>query len=200
MSSNSNKTVIVKPIIFGNTSQAFPKAREEDGHTHAWTVYLKSYENEDMSVFIKKVQFKLHNSYAVPVRTITKPPYEVRETGWGEFDVEIKIFFADNVERTITLFHPLNFQQASEWYDELVFVNPSPVLAGCINNPRKFKQKFHNAPAHDFSDKEKEALEKIGAAQINIDKMMVETEADIEKKREQIKILKQALKKCQDIM
>jgi len=30
--------------------------------------------------------------------------------------------------------------------------------------------------------------------------MMVETEADIEKKREQIKILKQALKKCQDIM
>jgi hypothetical protein len=64
----------------------------------------------------------------------------VRETGWGEFDVEIKIFFADNVERTITLFHPLNFQQASEWYDELVFVNPSPVLAGCINNPRKFKQ------------------------------------------------------------
>ena len=30
------------------------------------------------------------SSYAVPIRTVTKPPYEVKESGWGEFDVEIK--------------------------------------------------------------------------------------------------------------
>ena len=33
---------------------------EKDGHTHAWRVYLRPFENEDLSVFVKKVQFKLH--------------------------------------------------------------------------------------------------------------------------------------------
>lgn len=33
----------------------FGKKREEDGHTHQWTVYLKPLLNEDMSTWIKKV-------------------------------------------------------------------------------------------------------------------------------------------------
>ena len=40
-------------------------------------------------------------SYSIPIRTIAKPPYEVKETGWGEFDVEIKIFIADSSNKTI---------------------------------------------------------------------------------------------------
>lgn len=37
---------IVKPIVFGNVARYFGKKREEDGHTHQWTVYVKPYRNE----------------------------------------------------------------------------------------------------------------------------------------------------------
>ena len=39
-------TTIVKPVIYGNIARYFGKKREEDGHTHQWTVYIKPYKNE----------------------------------------------------------------------------------------------------------------------------------------------------------
>ena len=68
---------VIKPIVYGNVSKHFGKKRESDGHTHEWTVYLKPYDNEDMSSYVKKVQFKLHESYNNPSRIVCKPPYEV---------------------------------------------------------------------------------------------------------------------------
>ena len=46
-----------------------------------------------MSAYVKKVNFKLHDSYSNANRTVTKPPYEVTETGWGEFEIVIKVYF-----------------------------------------------------------------------------------------------------------
>ncbi len=135
---------IVKPIVFGNTSQSFGKKRENDGHTHDWTVYVKPYKNEDMSSYVKKVQFKLHDSYANCNRVVSKPPYEVSESGWGEFEIQIKIFFHDAAaEKPIVFYHPLKLfptspsgeslpstttamvqgkkTVVSEYYDELIF-------------------------------------------------------------------------------
>jgi len=37
---------IVKPIVYGNMARYFGKKREEDGHTHQWTIYIKPYRNE----------------------------------------------------------------------------------------------------------------------------------------------------------
>ncbi len=39
--------------------------------------------NEDMSAYVKKVHFKLHDSYANPNRILTKPPYEVSQHRCG---------------------------------------------------------------------------------------------------------------------
>lgn len=104
---------IIKPVVYGNIARYFGKKREEDGHTHEWTVYLKPYHNEDMSTYIKKVQFKLHESYANQTRVLTRPPYEVTETGWGEFEIGIKIFFHDPNERPVTIYHILKLFQSS---------------------------------------------------------------------------------------
>ncbi len=38
--------VLVKPIVYGNVSRYFGKKRDEDGHTHAWTCYLRPFKNE----------------------------------------------------------------------------------------------------------------------------------------------------------
>lgn len=93
---------IVKPIVYGNVARCFGKKRE-DGHTHQWTVYVKPYTNEDMSAYVKKVHFKLHESYANPNRIVVKPPYEISETGWGEFEIVIKIHFIDPNERPVSI-------------------------------------------------------------------------------------------------
>jgi YEATS domain-containing protein 4 len=37
---------LVKPIVYGNVARYFGKKREEDGHTHQWTVYVKPLLNE----------------------------------------------------------------------------------------------------------------------------------------------------------
>lgn len=100
---------IVKAIIFGTVSSLMPKKRESDGHTHEWKVYVKPYaSNEDMSSYVKKVQFKLHESYGEKAnRIVSKPPYQLNESGWGEFEIQIRIFFNDGNERPVTFYHIL---------------------------------------------------------------------------------------------
>lgn len=144
---------IVKPIVYGNIARSFGKKREEDGHTHQWKVYVKPYQNEDMSVYVKKVHFKLHESYANPNRIVTKPPYEITETGWGEFEVVIKIYFHDPTERPVTCYHILKLFQSpivdgelsttimdpkkglvSESYEEIVFQEPTQLMQHFLMN------------------------------------------------------------------
>lgn len=94
-------TSIVKAIVYGNTAKYFGQKRSEDGHTHKWSVFVKPYLDEDMGTWVKKVHFKLHDSYESPTRVIQKPPFEINETGWGEFELVIKIFFQDTSERPV---------------------------------------------------------------------------------------------------
>lgn len=98
---------IVKGILFGNVSHHLGKKRELDGHTHEWKVYVKPVDNEDMSPYVKKVQFRLHESYANQNRIVSKPPYEVSESGWGEFEIQIRIHFNDANEKPVTFYHVL---------------------------------------------------------------------------------------------
>ncbi|VDM54306.1 unnamed protein product [Angiostrongylus costaricensis] len=93
---------IIKPIVYGNTATPFGYKRESDQHTHQWTVFLKMFNDDNPSDFIRKVQFKLHDSYAVNTRVCDKPPYEVTETGWGEFEVQMRIYFVDVNEKPVS--------------------------------------------------------------------------------------------------
>ena len=74
------------PLVYG--SLAFWLGRKADEfHTHKWTLFVRGPHGEDLGYFVEKVVFKLHPSFAQPVREVTKPPFEVSEKGWGEFDV-----------------------------------------------------------------------------------------------------------------
>lgn len=154
----------MKPIVFGNVALSFGKKRDEDGHTHQWTVYVKPYYKEDMSSYVKKVHFKLHDSYANPNRILTKPPYEVTETGWGEFEVAIKLHFHDQTERPVTIYHILKLFQSpvvegesvpqdtkqglvSEAYEEIVFQEPTQMMQICLKNAKP-----SNEPAEHDTD------------------------------------------------
>ncbi|KAJ3020301.1 NuA4 histone H4 acetyltransferase complex and the SWR1 complex subunit [Thoreauomyces humboldtii] len=144
-----------RPIIYGTHASLLKlnEKRADPSHTHKWIVYVKGIHNEDLSFFIKKVQFKLHESFESPIRACEAPPYEVHETGWGEFDIPIKITLQDSLEKAaINFVHTLQLYPkedaagngpggpsssastavggppkpvVSEHYDEIVFNEPT---------------------------------------------------------------------------
>lgn len=105
--------------------------KSEEYSTHRWKLYIRGPNNEDLSCFVQKVAFTLHPSFAEPIRgtfgsscsfilfcslcehflqlsqntEVKKAPFEVSETGWGEFEASIRIFFKDPEERPLDLFH-----------------------------------------------------------------------------------------------
>lgn len=175
---------IVKPVVYGNVARHFGRKREEDGHTHSWSVFVKPYLNEDMSTYIKKVHFKLHESYTDANRIVLKPPYEVSETGWGEFEIVIKIYFLDPNERpTVTLYHILKLFHSgpeivptipnpkktlvSEFYEEIVFQDPTAYMHQLLTSTRPLTL----APwkhETDFEEKKEKTLQNIMAAKNKI--------------------------------
>ena len=38
-----------------------------------------------------QVVFELHPSFTVPIRALEQQPFEVTESGWGEFEVSVKV-------------------------------------------------------------------------------------------------------------
>ncbi|KAH3901412.1 related to Protein AF-9 homolog [Saccharomycodes ludwigii] len=109
------KLAISKPIVYGNTAKKLEESARTDyipkEHTHLWTVFVKSPTingDQDLTKYIKKVIFKLHETYPNSIRTIEQPPFEVTETGWGEFEINIKIVFQDGSnEKIINFYHLL---------------------------------------------------------------------------------------------
>lgn len=200
---------IVKPIIYGNISRYFGKKRDEDGHTHQWTVYVKPYKNEDLSTYVKKINFKLHESYPNPNRVITKPPYEVTETGWGEFEVVIKIYFNDPNERPVTIYHLLKLFQSetdimlgkkslvAEYYDEMIFQDPTAMMQQLLNSTRPVAIGAYKHET-DFEEKKEKTAEKILAAKTKIRYEIQELNERLKKKKESIQILKDVTEKLED--
>ncbi|KAH8877268.1 YEATS domain-containing protein [Schistosoma japonicum] len=166
------KTTVVKPIVYGNVSRYLGKKREEDGRTHQWTAFLRPYNtSEDLSTFIRKVQFKLHESYSNPIRIVNKPPFELTETGWGEFDITMKVIFTDPNEKPLIITHLIKLFHCDheimmghkslvrEIYDEMVFVDPSPSFYRALMSRSQIPPGIPTIPHEtDFKETKLQAL------------------------------------------
>ena len=86
----------VLPISYGSCAYWLGKKADEY-HSHEWTVFVRGQNNRDLRDAIESVTFQLHPSFAEPKRVLTEPPYEVTETGWGEFEIGIEIRFHPEV-------------------------------------------------------------------------------------------------------
>jgi YEATS domain-containing protein 4 len=149
--------VLYRPIVYGNTATLLKKPEQEN--THSWTVYFRGLNNEDISYYVSKVEFILHESFPNPTRIIEKWPFEISEYGWGEFEIQIKVHFIDPLEKILTLQHflrlyPLEDDQTvaittnlvphpnpnkativMEHYDEIVFQDPTFVMVAALTDP-----------------------------------------------------------------
>ncbi|EFX87329.1 hypothetical protein DAPPUDRAFT_187412 [Daphnia pulex] len=201
-SGGRTKGVILKPVVYGNVAKYFGKKREEDGHTHQWTVYVRPFENEDMSTYVKKINFKLHDSYANQNRVLTKPPYEVTETGWGEFEIVIKIYFQDPNERPVTFYHILKLFQnspeivvgkkpvVSEFYEEIVFQEPTVMMHQLLTNIPHLSTSpvKHDA---DFEEKKVSTLDSIVKAKAKVKNELSEL-------KDRLQLAKETIQKFRD--
>ncbi|OWK16975.1 hypothetical protein Celaphus_00011606, partial [Cervus elaphus hippelaphus] len=148
----------------------------------------------DMSAYVKKIQFKLHESYGNPLRVVTKPPYEITETGWGEFEIIIKIFFIDPNERPVTLYHLLKLFQSdtnamlgkktvvSEFYDEMIFQDPTAMMQQLLTT----------------SQLEVKTREKLEAAKKKTSFEIAELKERLKASRETINCLKNEIRKLEE--
>jgi len=143
-------TVVERPIIVGTIAHWLGKKADET-KTHKWAAYLRGPNNEDLSYFIKKVVFQLHPSFKNSKRAVEQPPYEISESGWGEFEIGFTIYFTDSSEKHVELYHLLKLYPpegqlqktkkpvVSETFDVIVFNDPTEAF---------YKKLMENEPVH----------------------------------------------------
>ena len=175
--------IIVKPFVYGSVAINLGKKSKEES-THKWCVYVRGVNNENISNFIKSVQFTLHSTFPNNVRVVNKWPFELYEMGWGEFDIKIKIDLIDESVKPIELIHPLKFYNQphqsqsskkpviSENYDEIIFVNPKPEILeqllkdDNINSEVIFQEPINNKKMIDDgeNDGNKDNINNVGSS------------------------------------
>ncbi|KXG19241.1 hypothetical protein SORBI_3010G027600 [Sorghum bicolor] len=135
------------PIVYGTISFWLGKKASEY-NSHKWTVYVRSANNEDLSVIVKRVVFQLHPSFQNPTRVVEQPPFELSESGWGEFEIAITLYFHSDVcDKRLDLFHQLKLYPEEEagpqstkkpvvveTYDEIVFPEPTEAFFQRVQN------------------------------------------------------------------
>ena len=60
--------------------------------THDWQVWVKNPGNDKIENFLEKVVFMF--TLKDPKRTVTRPPYNIQEAGYGSFKILIYTFSA----------------------------------------------------------------------------------------------------------
>ncbi|KAJ1986630.1 transcription factor TFIIF complex subunit Tfg3 [Dimargaris cristalligena] len=79
--------------------------------------------------FIKAVEFELHPTFPNPVTTIRQAPFQLLESGWGEFDMRIHIYYYDPEVPSATFQHDLNFRRKRyETNVDLEIIEPNPEM------------------------------------------------------------------------
>jgi YEATS domain-containing protein 4 len=109
-------TQVRRPFVVGSTALPFSDTNPRgpgvpDNHTHSWRVFVKGIDDTDITYWLKRVQFKLHESIPNYVRMVDGEPgkpFIVEETGWGEFDITVKLYYVnESGEKPQTLYHYL---------------------------------------------------------------------------------------------
>ncbi|KAI9756821.1 MAG: hypothetical protein M1815_002804 [Lichina confinis] len=147
-------------------------------------VYLLDESGKEVpATLFEKATYKLHPSFKNPVQVVKSPPFQIREEGWGEFDMQIVLTAVDKGgDQTVD--HDLNFQ--NERYESrhvLTFKNPKPAflqslketgpVPGDENGTAKPKKSggTKNAAAHHHDDDSSRKRKRGGAVHVDMDKL-----------------------------
>lgn len=159
---------IYRPFIYGTTARPFndtdnprPPGVPAD-HTHSWQVFVKGVDDTDIFYWLRRVQFKLHESIPNHLRTIDaetiikenegKPPsqrqkaFVVNETGWGEFEITIRLYYdSRSSEKPQTLYHHLRLHPYGRTEAEKEAMRNGGEVVAWV-----YEEQLFNEPFEDF--------------------------------------------------
>ena len=110
--------------------------------------------------------FNLHESFQNPARVVYQQPYEVTETGWGEFDISVELHlnrhftFASTSSNVLVVKHGLRLYPdddatqtvkrpvVGETYEEIVIQTPTPAMWQRYNDRNKTKMMEYKNQQH----------------------------------------------------
>ena len=169
-------TEFVFPIVIGTVALSLGKKATET-ETHKWTLYVRSGDNTDTGDVISKVVFHLHPTFHNPDREVTTPPFELTETGWGEFEVSADVHFVATAGAPhVELVHRLRLYSdadptgvsrkpvVSETYDEVVFSEPRLEFWDAVKARSRPPAPSSAAAAHFLTHSPDAELKRIAAA------------------------------------
>uniref|UniRef100_A0A0C9QL67 Mllt3 protein n=1 Tax=Fopius arisanus TaxID=64838 RepID=A0A0C9QL67_9HYME len=94
----------------GHVSTLRPRTTLE-GYTHDWEVFVRGIDNADISQYIEKVVFQLHETFPKPKRTFKDAPYVLKESGYAGFVLPIYIYLKNKDEpKRIEISYDLTLQ------------------------------------------------------------------------------------------
>ncbi|XP_034486116.1 protein AF-9-like [Drosophila innubila] len=95
----------------GHTSKLRSK-KHPQAFTHDWEIYVQGVNKADISAFVDKVVFILHDSFPNPKRVIKEPPYVIQEWSYAGFILPVEIYFRNQDEpKRIMYQYDLDMQQ-----------------------------------------------------------------------------------------
>ena len=129
----ASRADVIVPLVIGSYSRKLPIPEgSELGQVYEWVVFVRSADDpvKDLSPWISSVEFTLHPSFLVSKRVIGEQPFMVREEGWGEFPVGIKVNFAIEGIPPLATTHQLKLLSpgphvVNERYDQICIATPS---------------------------------------------------------------------------
>ncbi|KAG5440571.1 hypothetical protein PCK2_000396 [Pneumocystis canis] len=122
---------------------------------------------------------------------VDQSPFEVSETGWGEFDIVIRIYFVPEAsEKSICLFHHLKLHPygpnsemireqglsvTSYQYDEIIFNEPTEAMYEILTTHSRAILPLDRSPSNPFSQRtEQEELDRLELALRKVEEMTKE--------------------------
>jgi YEATS domain-containing protein 4 len=151
------------------------------------------------------------------LRTIENAPFEVTETGWGEFEIQIKLYFTpESTEKPQTVWHPLKLHPygpdaekirelglpvISQSYEEIVFNEPVEAFFEILTSGAagQAKKNAGSGKAGKHSSIKKEATGYTHTAEVPHRKTAT-NEFSVETEGEELDRLKIAIKKVDEMM
>ncbi|KAM7221421.1 YEATS family domain containing protein [Rhypophila decipiens] len=148
---------IYRPFVYGTTARPFDEKTNPkppgipDDHTHSWTVFVKGIDDVDITYWLRRVQFKLHESIPNHVRMVDGEkgkPFMIHETGWGEFEITMKLYYVpESNEKPQTLYHHLRLHPYGRNEEEKEAMKKSPEVKSWV-----YEEQIFNEPYDAFYD------------------------------------------------
>lgn len=100
-------------LEYGHTSVLRMHTTPE-GYTHDWEVFVRGIDNADIHHYVEKVVFQLHETFPKPKRILKDPPFVIKQSGYGGFEIPIDIYLKnkDDGTKRIEILYDLNLQSS----------------------------------------------------------------------------------------